>query len=98
MKLVCQDCGKSQLVHSGHYWRYRRPSRCDCGGRLLPNKVGMQQIKSRDNSLKNPVFKGFARMKTKIDEQALNEGGGQTDENGGSKNNANRLSGKEPGE
>ena len=31
-------------------------------------------------------------------EQALNEGGGQTDENGGSKNNANRLSGKEPGE
>ncbi len=47
MKLICDKCKKDTPVHSGHYWRYRRPKRCDCGGKLKPDKAGEEQIKSR---------------------------------------------------
>lgn len=84
MKLICQDCKKDQLVHSGHYWRYRKPSRCECGGRLLPDESGLRQLKSRDDSLLIPdrngkisntakIFHSFQKSKTKADEQALAE-------------------------
>lgn len=83
MRLICQDCGKNQLVHSGHYWRYRRPTRCDCGRRLLPDESGLQQLKSRDESLlisdnngniskTARMFNRLQRHKTKLDKQALN--------------------------
>lgn len=75
MKLICQDCGKGQLVHSGHYWRYRKPTHCGCGGRLLPDESGLRQLKSRDDSLSDTptgrAFKGIQKLKTKRDKQEI---------------------------
>ncbi len=84
MRVICQDCGKDQLVHSGHYWRYRRPNRCGCGGRLLPDESGLRQLKSRDDSLLIPdktgkvsrtakIFHRLQQNKTKTDEQTLKD-------------------------
>ena len=55
MKLTCNKCGASFLVHGAHYWRYPgQSSRCrvaKCGGHGEPDKGGKREIRSRNREV-----------------------------------------------
>ena len=74
MKVICinKKCKYSELVHSGHYFRYPGRFRCSkCGSKVRPNKLGIKQIQSRWHMMNLSEGVATGRISKKQMEKAL---------------------------